>query len=95
MPTQIDCPDCLGSGKAEYKNTWVNRCGCKSCVELKQRSTDCKNPDCKDGKITVYIKAELQKAVEDCAIICDEIASMFSGEKWDVARQCAEAIRDA
>ncbi|MCK5614023.1 hypothetical protein KAR91_69815 [Candidatus Pacearchaeota archaeon] len=57
MPTQIDCPECGGRGEIITAD--------RSTYPPTEDFSDCFNPECKDGKITVYTADDLKKAVED------------------------------
>ena len=92
MPIQIDCPECGGKGTI-IKKVY----GPYPDAEIM-----CTNPNCKDGKITVYTEAEMQKVVEDVFKLFKPTAEMKAeliGEffmnvnYWDDEKEC-EAIQE-
>ena len=83
MPKEINCPDCDGRG-------WfypINNVGgsCKVLCAI-----------CKDGKITVYTKEELQEAIkrerEECALICEELEGRFEDQRFSKAIRARGSI---
>lgn len=64
MPTQIDCPECGGrmevcqdAGLCDHDGSdCTSRDNCGEYEPVR-----CPNPDCKDGKITVYTEAEMKE----------------------------------
>ena len=70
-----------------------SKCGGMGYWDIKGNRTR-KCPNCKDGKIKVYIELEVQELIkqerEECALICDNLS--FDDLDY-TPLECAEAIR--
>ena len=90
MPREIDCPDCEGKGEIITAD--------RSTYPPSEDFMKCFNPNCNNGKITVYTGEELQKAIkaerEECALICEELL-LYAGVKGETKalKEAAKQIR--
>jgi len=91
MPTQIDCPECEGTGETDcpHESHWID--SMSACYDCIDGLIDC--PDCDQGKITVYTESEMQEQ-RDLILYYENFICNTMRIASDIVEDEREALRE-